>query len=109
MPGDELGVGAERARPDHRVRRHVHVGDRREVPVHADRSELGRDRRRDGLGQRRVVDGAERGAGGVRAPRLPLEPRDVAALLVDREQDVVALRAQLTAQRREAARAEGTL
>ncbi len=32
---------------------HVHVGDRREVPVHADRSELGRDRSRDGLGQRR--------------------------------------------------------
>ena len=47
---------------DHRVRRHVHVGDRREVPVDADRGELRGDRRRDALRQRRVVEHAERSA-----------------------------------------------
>ena len=58
---DELGVGAERADADHRVLRiHVDVGDRREVEVDADRGEVGADRRRDLLGQRDVVDDAER-------------------------------------------------
>ena len=42
MPGDELGLGAERADADHGVVGvRVHVGHRREVEVDADRRQLG--------------------------------------------------------------------
>ena len=87
MAGDELGVVAERAGADHGVRRNVHIGDRSEVPVHADRRELGGDRAGDLLGRRDVVDDTEGGAAGIRAALPPLEPRHVAPLLVERQQD----------------------
>ena len=88
VAGDELRVGAEAANADHRVVRvRVHVGDGREVHIHAGAHELARDRRRDLLGQLDVVDGAERQVPRVRAAALRFEPRDVAALLVDRDED----------------------
>src|SRR5205823_4913974 len=56
---DERGVVAEGARPDHRVRGHVDVGDRREVPVDAGSGELGADRRSDSFGDFDIVDDTE--------------------------------------------------
>ena len=53
MPRNEVRIRAERARPDHRVRRDVHIGDGCEVPVHADGGELCGDRCRDALRQGR--------------------------------------------------------
>ena len=86
VPGNELGVGAEAADPDHRVVRvHVHVRDRREVQVHAGaRRARPRSPRRRPLGQLDVVDDAEREIARVGAAADRLEPGDVAALLVDR-------------------------
>ncbi len=101
MARNPLGVGAEGPRSDHGVRGPVDVGDGRQVPVHSDGGELGRDRCGDARRQLWIVDGAERCSAGVRAARLPLESGDVAALLVDREQKVGPLRSQLTAERRE--------
>ena len=87
MARDELGVGAERADPDHRVRRvDVDVGDRGEVEVDPDGGEVGADRGRDALGQLDVVDGPERPVARIRAAAIDLEPGDVAALLVDPDQ-----------------------
>ena len=92
---DELGVGAEAADADHGVARvRVHVRDRREVQVHAGARQLAGDRARDLLRQRHVVDGAEREVAGVRAAVLRLEPRHVAALLVDRDQQLGPLGAE---------------
>ena len=48
-----------------------------------------------------VVDFAERGVPRIRASRRRLEPRHVAALFVDRDQDVLALGPQLSRQHRE--------
>ncbi len=67
VPRDERGVGAERARPDHGVRRARSRRRPARGRVDADGGELGRDRRGDRLGQRDVVDDAERGAARVRA------------------------------------------
>ena len=92
---DELGVGAEAAHADHRVARiRVRVGDGREVQVHAGARQLAGDRARDLLRQRDVVDGAEREVAGVRAAVLRLEPGDVSALLVDRDQELGPLGAE---------------
>ena len=86
---DELGVGAEAAHADDGVQGiRVGVRDRGEVQVDARRGQLARDRACDRLGQRHVVDGAEREVAGVRAAVLGLEPRHVAALLVDRDQEL---------------------
>ncbi len=83
------GSDPERADPDHRVRRiDVHVGHRGEVEVHADGREVGPDRRRDLLGQLLVVDGPERAVPGIGAAAVDLEPGDVAALLVDPDQQL---------------------
>ena len=96
---DEPGIRAERPDPDDRVQRiRVHVGDRREVEVDADRGEIGADRGGDLLGEVDVVDSAERSVPGVRAPVRRLEPRDVAALLVDGHEKVAALGAQQVVQ-----------
>ena len=85
----ELGVGPEAAHSDHGVARiRVRVRDRRHVQVHAGARELAGDRARDLLRQRHVVDGPEREVAGVRAAVLRLEPRDVSALLVDRDQQL---------------------
>ena len=86
---DELGVGAEAAHADDGVPGiGVGVRDRGEIQIDARRGQLARDRACDRLGQRHVVDGAEREIAGVRAAVLGLEPRHVAALLVDRDQEL---------------------
>jgi hypothetical protein len=60
VPRDEARLRAERSDPDHGVLGiRVHVGDRREVEVDAHGGELARDRCRNLLGQRGVVDDAE--------------------------------------------------
>ncbi len=96
---DRLGVVPEGAHADHRVRRHVHVGHRGEVPVDADGSEIGADRSRDLLREPRVVDEAEPRRRGIGAALAPLEPRHVTALLVDREQNVVPFGSERTGER----------
>ena len=83
---DERLVRAERADADDRVLRvRVDVGDRREVEVDADGRQLGAHRRRHPLRELDVVDDAERPVAGIRASGRRFEPRDVAALLVDRD------------------------
>ena len=89
VPRDELGIGAEAADADDGIPGvGVRVGDGCEVQVDARGSQLARDRARHRLGQLHVVDGAEREIAGVRAAVLGLEPRHVAALLVDRDQEL---------------------
>jgi hypothetical protein len=89
--GDECRLGAEGADADDRVVRvRVDIGDRREIEVDADRREIGPDRSRDLLGQRWVVDDAECPVPGIRAAGSGLEPRDVAAVLIGRDEDVAA-------------------
>ena len=100
VSGDELSVRAERANPDDRVERvRVHVRDGREVEVDPGSSELRAHGRPDALGQVDVVHDAERAVPRVRASGRGLEPRHVATLLVDRDQQVVALGAQVVRQR----------
>ena len=92
VPRRQLPVRAERADADDRVLGvRVHVRDRREVDVHADRRQLGSHRRRDLLRQLDVVDGAESRVAGIRASRRRLEAGDVAAFLVDRDEHVPTL------------------
>jgi hypothetical protein len=92
VPRHELRLGAERADPDHRVPRvRVHVGDRREVEVHANRGEVGADRRAHLLRERDVVHHAEREVPRIRAAAIVLEPRHVAALLVDHDEQAAQL------------------
>ena len=63
-------VGAERPHADDRARRvDEHVGDRREVEVHAAAREIAAERRRHALASADVVDGAEREVPGIRAAR----------------------------------------
>ena len=101
VPGHELRIGAEAAHADHRVVGvRVHVGDGREVHVHAAGGEPAGDRGGDVGRQGGVVDDAEREVAGERAAGGRLQPRHVAALLVDREQDVPGL-PQPRGQRRE--------
>ena len=96
------GSDAEAAHADDGVARvRVRVRDGREVQVHAGARQLAGDRARDLLRQRDVVDGAEREVAGVRAAVLRLEPRHVAALLVDRDQELRPLGAESRGQRRE--------
>ena len=100
VPRDELCVRAERADADDRVERvRVHVGDRREVEVDSGVGELRSERGRHALCQLDVVDDAEGAVARVRASGRGLEPRHVAAFLVDRDQHVVALGAQIVGQR----------
>ena len=100
MSRDERCVRAERADADHGVVRvRVHVRDRREVEIDSGVGELGAQRRRDALGQLDVVHHAERSVARVRASGACLETRHVAALLVDGDQHVVALRAEVVRER----------
>src|SRR5690348_4381989 len=86
---DEPRIGAERPDPDHRVVGiRVHVGDGSEVEVDPDLAELARDRRGDLLGQRRVVDDAERPVSGIGAADPSLEACDVAAFFVGRDEQL---------------------
>ena len=63
----------------------VDVGDRSEVQRDARRAELVGEGAGDLLGERDVVDRAERERAGHRAAAARFEPGDVAALLVDRD------------------------
>ena len=102
MPGDELAVRAERADPDHRVLRvRVDVGDRREIEVDARLGELGPEGGGDLLGELDVVHDPERPVPRVRAAGIRLEPGHVAALLVDRDDEVGLLGAKVVGQRAE--------
>ncbi len=85
----QSAVGAERPDPDHRIRRiDVDVRDRSEIEVHADIHEIPRDRGGDLLGQVDVVHRAERRVARIRASGRTLEARDVAAFLVDRDENI---------------------
>ena len=100
MPCDERAVGAERADADHRVLGvRVDVGDGREVEGHADVRKLRAERPSDARRELDVVDDAERGVARVRASRPGLEPGDIAALLVDRDDDVRPLGAKIARER----------
>src|SRR5262245_19378894 len=99
MPRAEISVGAERADPDHRVLWiRIDVGDGCEVEVDPGSGELRSERRGDTFRRRDVIDHAESCVPGVRAACRRLEPRDVAALLVDRDHDVGPLGAQIVGQ-----------
>ena len=92
VPGDELCIRAERANPDDRIEGvRVDVSDGSEVEVHPNLSEIGRERRRDLLGQDDVVDRSERRVSRIRAACRSLEPGHVASLFVDRDQEVWSL------------------
>ena len=102
--GDVLGhaVGAvpERSHPDHRVARvAVHVRDRGQVERHPGGGQVASERRRHGAGQVRVVDLAQGQVSGVGASPVRLQPRDLAALLVDGDDQVGASQPQLRAER----------
>ena len=100
MPRDQLAVRTERADPDHGILRiRVHVGHGSEVEVDADSGELRPERRRDALGELDVVDHAQRAVARIRAAAVRLEPRDVAAFLVDRDDHVLAFCAEVGRQR----------
>ena len=95
VPGGELCIRAERANPDDRIERvRVDVGDGSEVEVHPSLSEIGRDRRRDLLGQDDVVDRSERRVSRIRAAGRSLEASHVTSLFVDRDQEVRSLGSQ---------------
>ena len=97
---DELRVRAERADADDGVvHRRVHVGDRREVEVDPRGGEIAGHRAGHGSGQLDVVDDPERPVAGVRAAVPRLEPRHVAALLVDGDDELGPLGAQRVRQR----------
>ena len=100
VPGDQVRVGAERAHPDHRVGRvGVDVGVRGVVQSDADGCQFGAEVAGDLLGQRRVVDRAERVVAGPGAAPGGLDPGDVAGLLVDRHDDVRPLGPQVRGER----------
>ena len=83
---DEQRIGPERAHADDGIERvGVDVGDRREVVRDPDGTELVGERPRDPRREPDVVDRAEREVSGHRASARRLETRDVAALLVDRD------------------------
>ena len=72
----------------------VHVCNRRQVEVHSDSAQIRGHRRRDLLRELDVVDGSESCVSRVRASGPRLQPRHVAAFLVDPDEDVVPLGAQ---------------
>ena len=102
VASDEGSVGAERAHADHGVGGvDVDVGDGCEIEVDAGRRKLGRDRRGDALRQLDVVHRPERGVPRVRTARHGVQPRHVAAFLVERDQELGALGAQRARERDE--------
>ncbi|GAA4943599.1 hypothetical protein GCM10023238_06900 [Streptomyces heliomycini] len=96
VPGDQVGVPAEGAHADHRVVGvGVDVGGRRPVEVDPARGEPAAQLAGDAPGQAGVVDGAERVVAGEGGAGADLQAGDVAALLVDGDQQVVPLGPQL--------------
>ena len=70
VAGDQRGVGAERADSDHRIERvDVDIGDRSEIQRDAGRAQLFGEGAGDLLGERDVVDRAERECAGNELPR----------------------------------------
>ena len=99
VAGYELGIAAEGTHADDRVVGvRVHVRDGGEIEVRADSGELGADRSADVPRELDVVDRAERVVAGIATPARGIEPGDVAALLVDRNEQVGTLAAQLGGQ-----------
>jgi len=89
VPRHERGVGSEAADADHGVVWiRVHVGDGREVEVHAGARERRGDRGGHLPRQLDVVDHAEREGAGEGAAAGGLEPRHVPALLVDGDEQL---------------------
>src|SRR5207244_9616500 len=89
LRGDLRRVGAEGAGTDDRVVvAGVHVDGRGEVEVEAGGQQVQPDRPVDPLGERGVVHAAQRRVARVRATRRVGQPGDVAALLVDRQEQV---------------------
>ena len=100
VPRDEVRLGTEGADADDRVPRiRVDVRNRGEVHRHADPRQLRGNRGRDALGQLSVVDGAQREVARVGAAARSLQARDVAALLVDRDDQLVTLGPQRSGER----------
>ncbi|CAM5599114.1 hypothetical protein SFUMM280S_07720 [Streptomyces fumanus] len=100
VPGDQGGVGAEGPYADHRVVGvGVDVGGRGPVEVHAAGGEAAAQFGGDAPGQLHVVDRAERVVAGEGGAGAHLQTGDVAALLVDGDQHVVAFGAQLGGER----------
>ena len=100
VPRDEVRVRTERADADDRVPRiRVDVGNRGEVHRHADPRQLRGDRGRDALGQLRVVDDAEGEVARVGAAARSLQASDIAALLVDRDDELLTLGPQRSGER----------
>src|SRR5207248_2021746 len=77
------------------VRIRVRVRDGRQVHVHARDRQLGPDRSGHAVGQPDVVDRSERQVAGERRATVGLEPSHVAALLVDRDQHIAQLAAEI--------------
>jgi hypothetical protein len=89
VPRDEQRVSAEGPHTDHRVVRvAVDVDDRGRVEVDPGSEQLPTDRPSDRLGEHDIVDATQRGVAGVRAALGLVQPRDVATLLVGRDQHV---------------------
>ena len=89
VPGRAGSVGPERPHADHRVERlDVDVGDRREVGRHPGVGQPRADRGVRLLGRRHVVEVPEGGGARARAAAEGVQPGDVAALLVQGDDDV---------------------
>ncbi len=102
VPGDRPGLVAEGPHSDHRVGGvGVDVRGGRPVEVDAALGEPPPQFGGDPAGEVDVVDRAERVVAGEGGPGADLQPGDVAALLVDGDEDVLALLAQLRGQRGE--------
>ena len=100
--GDGRRVRTEGADADDGVLRvGVHVDHRGEVEVDPDLGQLAADRARNLLREGRVSGSAKGEVARVGAALRRLEPRDVAALLVDRDHELRALRVQLFVQGRQ--------
>ena len=100
VPRDHLPVGAERADADHGILRiRVDVGHGSKVEVDAGLGELRPERCRDAVGELDVVDRAQRAVARIRAAAGRLEPCDVAAFLVDRDEHMLALCTEVRRQR----------
>ena len=100
VAGDGGRLGTERADADDGVQRiGVHIGDGREVEVDAHLPQLGAHRTGNVSGERRVSRGSKCEVAGVGAARGRLEPRDVAALLIDGDHELWTLGVERRVQR----------
>jgi hypothetical protein len=100
VPGDQIGFGAERAYPDHRVVGvAVDVGVRGVVQGDARVRQIESQVAGDRLGQHRIVDRTERQVAGPGTAVPRLEAGDVTGFLVDGHDDLGTLGPQLRGQR----------